>query len=123
MPFESLDALVEQHAQMGGGLAAVRDAVVRFNGRIDAWSSPGKGTGFPAARCRGPGTTPRRSETQTRRPGPGLPAAAVPVSESSPEARGRSMVRSMASAPSGGRVNRLTTTVAASPAAKAGISS
>ena len=33
-------------AGRGVGLAAVRDAVVRFNGRIDVWSSPGEGTGF-----------------------------------------------------------------------------
>jgi two-component system chemotaxis sensor kinase CheA len=33
-------------AGRGMGLAAVREAVVRFNGRIDVWSTPGEGTGF-----------------------------------------------------------------------------
>ncbi|MFP3940565.1 MAG: chemotaxis protein CheA [Thermoanaerobaculia bacterium] len=42
----STRASVDLGAGRGVGLAAVRDAVVRFNGRIDVWSSPGEGTGF-----------------------------------------------------------------------------
>lgn len=33
-------------AGRGMGLAAVRDAVSRFQGRIEVWTEPGKGTGF-----------------------------------------------------------------------------